>query len=509
MDKARLYKKLLLLIFIPFIFISIFNIGSGYFTALQSSRDITLEKLEAVSRHVSSLIDGDVHNRISRNYQLKDDLTTVDQDADYAAIHKILANAHQIYKLNSPIYTFIKSKEHAGSLEFIATSSKTPYYRHLYSTFPEKHFKQLDQGGRVDIYNDEFGDWLSAFFPIRNASGEVVGYVQADERYDILQAGATKYIMQVVVLNHLVLGIIILFILPLLKKIVRYENYQKKKLQGSLDAITKMSNQLVENEQKLKEYAIKLETSNKNLQDFAHVASHDLKAPLTNILSFSKLLKTKEDQLDKHGKEFLHFIMDNSGRAQKMVDGLLNYSTISKNIEQVTSFDLSHALKEAILNLQLSIQQREVQIITHGLPVVKGNQLLMIQVLQNLISNGIKYNQSQPPIIEIGSGNDDDKGAFVYVKDNGIGIPKAYQKDVFKMFRRLHSNEYEGTGIGLAFCANIIAKYGGEIWLDSQPDIGTTFYFTLAGMEINNENLEDTATSSLSSNPTNEYILSN
>ncbi len=179
-------------------------------------------------------------------------------------------------------------------------------------------------------------------------------------------------------LNHLVLGIIILFILPLLKKIVRHENYQKKELQRSIDEITKMSSQLVESEQKLKDYAVKLETSNKDLQDFAHVASHDLKAPLRNILSFSKLLKTKEHQLDKQGKEFLHFITDNSGRAQRLVDGLLNYSTISKNIEEVVTFNLSHAVKEAILNLQSTIKQREVQIIRKDL--IK--QLLLLLILQ-------------------------------------------------------------------------------------------------------------------------------
>ena len=455
------------------------------YTSLHSSRSITLEKLEAVTRHVATLIDGDLHKKISDAHKDKDAISSTQQSADYAQLHTLLRDAYESHGLKSPIYTFVKSRNKKGALEFICTSSENPYFRHLYSTFPEKEFEKLDEGGTINVYEDEFGRWLSAFYPIKNKSGAVIAYVQADEKYEMLKADVTGYIVQVVVFNHLALAIIILLLFPLIKKIALQEEEHKKSLQQSLLEKTEMSKKLEVNEIKLKEYARKLENSNKDLNDFAHIASHDLKAPLKNIESFSSLLSTTETQLGEDSMFLLNAIVDNTSRAQNLIHGLLNYSTIGTSETPKEIFSLQAAVDEAVLSLKSNIDDENALITVYDLPEINGDKVLITQVIQNLINNGIKYNNSKEPLIEIGSGTDKEKGDFVYIKDNGIGIEEKHQHEVFKMFKRLHNqSKYEGSGIGLAFCARVIAKFGGAIWLDSTPGEGTTIFFTLEGMKL-------------------------
>lgn len=230
MKKDQLNKKLCILIFFSFMLLIIVNISSGFFAAKKSSRDIIIQKLKAVSHHVSTLIDGEAHKRICENFKAKDEIKNPQQSAEYEKIHKILADAHRAYELKSPIYTFIESPAHEEGLEFIVTSSKEPYFRHLYSTFPKEKFQELKQGGVIDIYEDEFGKWLSAFYPIFDESGKAVAVVQADEKFEHLISGVNGHIYQFIGLNLLGLTLITLMLFPLIKKIVNREEEQKRKL---------------------------------------------------------------------------------------------------------------------------------------------------------------------------------------------------------------------------------------------------------------------------------------
>lgn len=487
MKKDKLYKKLFVLIFFSFILLIFFNISSGFITAKKSSRDIIIQKLKAVSHHVSTLIDGEAHKRICKNFHSKNAITSVDQSPEYEKIHNILADAHRLYELNSPIYTFIESVSHKGGLEFIVTSSKEPYFRHLYSTFPKDKFQQLQHGGVIDVYEDEFGKWLSAFYPIFDDSGNAIGVVQADEKFEHLISGVNTHIYQFIGLNLLGLTFITLMLFPLIKKIANHEEEQKRKLSNSLNEITVLSEQLKGNEKILISNSIKLEQTNRNLSDFANIVSHDLKAPLGNISSFANLLEMKDAQLDNEGKEFVHFIKSSSERALRLIDGLLNYSSIDENRKEHVYFNLRSAVSEAELGLKTMLEKRNVSLIINELPSVKSDPLVIAQIFQNLINNGIKYNQSKNPVIEIGTGQNSEKGIFVYIKDNGIGIKESNQTQIFDMFKRLHNrDQYDGSGIGLAFCQRIIDDFNGEIWLTSEENKGSTFYFTLPEMVVEN-----------------------
>lgn len=238
-------------------------------------------------------------------------------------------------------------------------------------------------------------------------------------------------------------------------------------------------------QQQLQEYAEKLKNSNRELTDFAHIVSHDIKAPLRNIGSFTQLLDRRfVGVLDERTKEYLTFIKDNTQQANRLVDDLLNYAKIDKNLGEPTAVSLENVAESIELLFQSTILERKAMIGYDNLPTIEAHKSLISQLLQNLVNNGLKYNRSVTPIIHISSKTYADK--IVYqVADNGIGIADAYKTYVFDMFRRLHSQaEYDGTGIGLAFCKRIVETYGGEIWLESTEGVGTTFFFTLPKAKV-------------------------
>lgn len=258
------------------------------------------------------------------------------------------------------------------------------------------------------------------------------------------------------------------------RKLEQKVEERTKELQVALEDVNKK-------EEKLQEYAYRLENSNKELTDFAHIASHDLKAPLRGILSFLQLFeKRNKDKFDDIDREYFDYIKNNARQSTRLIEDLLNYSKIDKNLGEPTDIDINECIKTAEMNIFSVIKERNALIKYHSLPILRGHTSLIVHLFQNLINNGIKYNQSVQPIIDIGyEVNKNDEYVF-YVKDNGIGIAPENHEKVFTMFRRLHNQaEYEGNGIGLAFCMRIVETYGGKIWLNSSLGEGSTFHFTL------------------------------
>jgi signal transduction histidine kinase len=235
---------------------------------------------------------------------------------------------------------------------------------------------------------------------------------------------------------------------------------------------------LGESERKKAEDALR--RSNQELQQFAYSASHDLKEPLRMIRSYMQLMKSRyAGRLDKEADEYIDFAVNSSRRMQELVDSLLEYASAGDMRDMpVQVVDANESVRHALASLQSSIKESEAEITWDTLPQLIVNEFHAEQLFQNLIGNAIKYRGERRPKIDVSASNQ--TGMYVFaVRDNGIGIESRHFEKIFGVFERIHGRTYPGSGIGLATCQRIVARYGGRIWVESQPGIGSTFYFTL------------------------------
>jgi signal transduction histidine kinase len=233
-------------------------------------------------------------------------------------------------------------------------------------------------------------------------------------------------------------------------------------------------------EEEIARQKIELNRSNEELQQFAYVASHDLQEPLRMIGCFVQLLEKKyQDSLDPDTTEYINFTVDGVKRMQSLLHGLLDYSRISTRDYQYSQTDFNEVLEVVKANLLIAIEDNQVQIISEELPTVNAFESQMVRLLQNLLSNAIKYKMDNPPVIKIAAKKKENEWLFS-VNDNGIGIKEEYFERIFNIFQRLHTRDvYEGEGLGLAICKKIIERHKGRIWLESEPGVGSTFFFTI------------------------------
>jgi PAS domain S-box-containing protein len=224
----------------------------------------------------------------------------------------------------------------------------------------------------------------------------------------------------------------------------------------------------------------KLEMSNKELQDFAYIASHDLQEPLRSIYSFTELLEKRyKGKLDQEADEFIDYIINGTKRMQHMIQDLLALSRVEIKGKEFISTDITNVLKDVQKNLCSMIERNNVAITIEEMPIVNADSVQLTQLFQNLIDNAIKFRKEENPNIHISVKQRNGEWVFS-VKDNGIGINKKDFDKLFKAFSRLHSKEkYPGTGIGLVMCKKIVERHKGRIWLESKLGEGTTFYFTI------------------------------
>ena len=234
-------------------------------------------------------------------------------------------------------------------------------------------------------------------------------------------------------------------------------------------------------EKKVESRTAELVNTNKDLQQFAYVATHDLQEPLRMISSYTQLLERKyKDKLDQDAKDYIHFAVDGAIRMQRLLNDLLEFSRIQTSEKGFDLVNTLTVLGKAISNIQLLIIENNALVTNDDLPILKADESQILRVFQNLIENAIKFKKkTELPKIHISCKKLNNMYQFS-VSDNGLGIEMQYHDRIFIIFQRLHSvKDYPGTGMGLAICKRIIEKHGGLIWFESIVDKGTTFYFTI------------------------------
>ena len=234
-------------------------------------------------------------------------------------------------------------------------------------------------------------------------------------------------------------------------------------------------------EQELHRFTDELQRSNRELAQFAYVASHDLQEPLRAISGCVQLLKQRyEGKLDSRAEDLIQHSVSGAARMQTLINDLLSYSRVGTRAKPFEPCGLDQPLAEALANLSVAIKETGASVTWDELPVTQADATQFTQLFQNLISNALKFRGERAPHIHVGA---ERKGAgqIVYVRDNGIGIEPQYYERIFGVFQRLHGrNKYPGNGIGLAICRKIVERHGGRIWVESVPGQGSTFYFTIS-----------------------------
>jgi signal transduction histidine kinase len=255
-----------------------------------------------------------------------------------------------------------------------------------------------------------------------------------------------------------------------------WQLWRQYRLQRRNNAVLKEKNAFIDGQNQ------RLQLANGELQQFAHVASHDLREPLRTIGSFSTLLSRHYDsKFDDEAREYQGFIQSAVKRMQHLLDDLLEYARIDYKEGEREITDLSRVVQEAMMNLKNQIESTQATIEVMALPSLRVFPRQMLQLFQNLISNGLKYRGEAAPRIRISSTFSPQTNLHtVAVSDNGIGMDPANLDRIFNMFVRLHGlGKYEGTGIGLATCKKVVERHGGKIWVESTPGKGSTFYFSI------------------------------
>jgi light-regulated signal transduction histidine kinase (bacteriophytochrome) len=269
-------------------------------------------------------------------------------------------------------------------------------------------------------------------------------------------------------------------------------------LSYALDAI-QQDRLHAEAEQDLRRTAEGLARSNKELEQFAYISSHDLQEPLRMVSAYSGLLRERyQGQLDEKADQYLAFVLEGSQRMRLLINDLLAYSRVSDGASHLAPVAVREPLEAALADLRVAIDETGAAITQEQLPTVTSDRLLLAQVFMNLIGNALKFRTpGAAPAIHVGARRVVPAGAagardaqdpqrahgaewVFFVRDNGIGIDPRYADKIFDIFQRLHSRgRYEGTGIGLAICRKIVERHGGRIWVESEAGKGSTFFFSV------------------------------
>ncbi len=328
----------------------------------------------------------------------------------------------------------------------------------------------------VQFANDNHQSYLNImeFFTNRE-----VDYAHLDVENQKKNVKNRNIVIAVFGLFVIALSIALYYINKLFSKNKKYQ----KRLVNKSRLLHVQNKKISKQNTQMEDLLAQLKETNENLNNFAKVAAHDIKSPLATMHNIIEYLEDKyQEKIDSEDKEMFEFLQTSSMNLNNMINTLLNYSQNKKDLIEYDSVDLNRLLYDTVQKLQKPIVDTSAQLfISDDFPDVRGNQSLLTQLFQNLISNALKFQKPGfTPIIKVKYKNQNEDMLLISVEDNGIGMSKEDQKNIFKIFHRLDSaKDYEGSGIGLATCRKIIKDHGGKIWVESEKGEGTIFFMKL------------------------------
>ncbi|KPQ41552.1 MAG: sensory transduction histidine kinase [Candidatus Methanoperedens nitroreducens] len=330
---------------------------------------------------------------------------------------------------------------------------------------------------------EQYGRLFEVYVPLLPAdSNQVAGAYEIYQDMDMLEPGIARmrnFVWGSIGLGFLVLyGSLFVFVRNASRELI-HRNKENERLYEE----TKMQlAELQRAEKELLKRTTELESANKELEAFSYSVSHDLRAPLRAIDGFSRvMLEEYNDKLDDEGKRYLNIVRDNTQKMGQLIEDLLALSRLGRKEMQVSRIDMTKLAKTVFDEIKEANPGRNIQLEIKTLPPAYGDQAMIHQVLVNLLSNAIKFTRfKEKAVIEIGSIVRMNEIVY-YVKDNGVGFDMQYLNKLFGVFQRLHSTEdFEGTGVGLAIVQRIIHRHGGKVWAEGKVNEGSTFYFNLS-----------------------------
>lgn len=314
------------------------------------------------------------------------------------------------------------------------------------------------------------------------ALSSVIGFLIV--RFDVFPMLVVTDPFSLQVISVSITGVTMIWLFLNMYYVVRTNDMVEERLRGkNLELETEI--QLRENaERTLKQNNQLLQAKNKELEQLTYITSHDLQEPLRTIISYIELLeKESVPKLGETELTYMRFITQSAYRLKKLIKALLDYTLIGRNYK-LEIVNANIVAKDVVQDIEPFTADKNATVEVSGLPVVKAHTTDLKSLLKNLIINGIKFNKKDKPWVKVSATKLGNKWQFE-VTDNGIGIEEKYTDRIFEIFQRLHSkDEFEGNGIGLAHCKKIVEMHGGEIWVESVPGKGSTFYFTLLSAAI-------------------------
>ncbi len=481
MQWAKFYKnpnnRILWIVLAGYFFVCVYFTVWTYYRQCDLSEQSALLRLEGIVNSLALQIDGEKHQKLTEQYLKQDEILFNAQDTDYYHIHHALRMNYEANMLKSPVYTMVYDSLEAH-FEFVATSSDLPYYRHVYDSFNSTLKNKYTEGGVIPMYKDRFGMWLSAFAPIRNKKGYVVGVVMADENFEYFIEKAKATALKNLLISLFIILPVIIFLFYWLRVLIFKEARLKKRLEEAYETNLEMSHRLEESLEKLSS----IDTLRKEM--IANI-SHDLRTPLTSLSGYIETLFIRRHNITLAEREqYLTIAIRESARLKKLIDDLFELSTLESDhiALHIEPFPIAELLQDVIAKYELVCREKNIHLtsnLSENTPWVVADIKLIDRVLQNLLDNAIRYNHTEGGHIKLILRNKDVEANQLEIKivNTGQTIDPSVLPFVFDRYFKTISHE-GSTGLGLAIVKKIIELHDSDISVTSENN-QTIFTFSL------------------------------